>query len=181
MIEFVQGDLLRSRADMLVNAVNCVGVMGAGIALGFRHRYEDMSEDYRRACRAGKLYPGRLHVWRLSGGRRIVNLPTKRHWRERSRYDDIDAGLRALRICIERFEPATVAVPVLGCGHGGLDWARVAPMIGARLGDLEARIQVHGPVVARTRPARSGSPGLQTADRDGMHAGRVWPCRAGEP
>lgn len=145
MIAFVEGDLLQSRADMLLNAVNCVGVMGAGIALAFRHRYPDMFRDYQRVCRAGQLRPGRLHVWRSTDGRRIVNLPTKRHWREPSRLADIDAGLVALRACIERFEPTCVALPALGCGRGGLDLSRVAPLIGATLADLDARILVHWP------------------------------------
>ncbi|MDJ0277682.1 macro domain-containing protein [Sphingomonas sp. 2R-10] len=150
MIAFVDGDLLASRADMLVNAVNCAGVMGAGIALAFRRRHPDMFDDYRRVCLAGRLRPGRLHVWRLPDGRRIVNLPTKRHWRDGSRYGDIDAGLAALRTCIERFEPASVAVPALGCGCGGLDWQRIAAMIRATLVDLDARILFYQPRASRS-------------------------------
>lgn len=145
MIAFVEGDLLQSRADMLVNAVNCVGVMGAGIALKFRRRYPDMFRDYQRVCRAGQLRPGLLHVWRSADGRRIVNLPTKRHWREASRLADVDAGLVALRACIEQFERTCVALPALGCGRGGLDWNCVAPLIETRLADLDAHILVHRP------------------------------------
>lgn len=80
MIAFVEGYLLTSRADMLVDAVNCAGVMGTGIARAFRQRQPDMFLDYRRTCDAGRLRPGRLHVWTLPDGRRIVNLRTKRHW-----------------------------------------------------------------------------------------------------
>ncbi len=145
MIEFVKGDLLEAPADILVNAVNCVGVMGAGVALAFKQRYPAMFQDYQRACRAGQVRAGHLHHWRSPDGTQIVNLPTKRHWRDSSRYDDIDAGLTALRAYLQQIGPTTIALPALGCGHGGLDWRRVAEMIRQSLADIDAHVFVFAP------------------------------------
>ncbi|AMK23218.1 ADP-ribose 1-phosphate phophatase related protein [Sphingobium sp. TKS] len=138
MIEHIRGDMLEASAHILVNAVNCVGVMGAGVALAFKRHYPAMFLDYQRACRAGMVRPGRLHVWQSATGRLIVNLPTKRHWRDASRYEDVESGLDALHDFVRPLGPTTIALPALGCGHGGLDWARVSPIIHRKLGDLEA-------------------------------------------
>jgi O-acetyl-ADP-ribose deacetylase (regulator of RNase III) len=145
MIEFVQGNLFDMPADILVNAVNCVGVMGAGVALAFKQRYPGMFRDYQRACRDGRVRPGRLHVWQSPTGMHIVNLPTKRHWRDASRYDDVEAGLDALRAYLQSLGPVTVALPALGCGRGGLDWTCVSQLISQTLTGTEARILVFAP------------------------------------
>src|SRR5207237_3794364 len=99
MIERVQGDLLQADVDALVNAVNCVGVMGRGIALQFKTAYPDNYEFYRAACERKQLRPGAMLVYErkpLGNPRYIINFPTKRHWKEKSRLDDIKAGLSAL-------------------------------------------------------------------------------------
>ncbi|MBO9375554.1 hypothetical protein GG804_02135 [Sphingomonas histidinilytica] len=149
MIEHIRGDMLEASAHILVNAVNCVGVMGAGVALAFKRHYPAMFLDYQRACRAGMVRPGRLHVWQSATGRLIVNLPTKRHWRDASRYEDVESGLDALHDFVRPLGPTTIALPALGCGHGGLDWARVSPIIHRKLGDLEAHIVVYAPGAKR--------------------------------
>lgn len=145
MIEFTKGDMFGVPVDVRVNTVNCVGVMGAGVALAFKNRYPEMFKDYQNACREGKMRPGNVHVWQNLTGEWVINFPTKRDWRDPSRYDDIRSGLEDLRSYLQEQGPISVALPALGCGHGGLDWARVAPMISQALGDLPARILVFEP------------------------------------
>jgi O-acetyl-ADP-ribose deacetylase (regulator of RNase III) len=142
MIEFTRGDVFTTPADILVNPVNCVGVMGAGLALAFKQRYPAMFKAYQEACAAGEVRPGHLHIWRSPW---IINFPTKRHWRDASRYEDVATGLGALRACLAPLGPVTVALPALGCGRGGLDWLRVRRLIQAKLQDLPATIRVYAP------------------------------------
>jgi len=156
MLEFTQGDMFEVPADIRVNTVNCVGVMGAGVALAFKQRYPEMFKDYLRACKDGRVRPGRMHVWKPLEGDWIVNFPTKRDWRDPSRYEDIDAGLDDLRAYLDSVGPVTIALPALGCGHGGLDWGRVSRMIQNKLGDVDARVLVFPPLASR-QAGRSAS------------------------
>ncbi|WP_435004706.1 macro domain-containing protein [Xanthomonas arboricola] len=149
MLEFTQGNMFEAQADIRVNTVNCVGVMGAGVALAFKQRYPEMFKDYKHACRDGRVRPGRMHVWKSLEGDWIVNFPTKRDWRDPSRYEDIDAGLDDLRAYLDSVGAVTVALPALGCGHGGLDWDRVSVMIQNKLGDIDARVLVFAPSASR--------------------------------
>lgn len=142
-------------ADIRVNTVNCVGVMGAGIALEFKRRYPAMFADYQRACRRGEIQPGKLHIWEGPGGTRIINFPTKQHWRESSRYEYIAAGLQSLRRYLLQQGSVRVTLPALGCGHGGLDWNRVSKMIEDHLGDLSATILVFEPNTSRSGGLRA--------------------------
>lgn len=144
MIHFTKGNMFDLDAEIRVNTVNCVGVMGAGVALAFKTRYPAMFDEYQRACSSGEVRPGEMHIWR-SATEWVVNFPTKRHWREKSRYEDIEAGLVSLREYLRPFVGKKVALPALGCGNGGLDWKRVAPMIFSSLNDLEAEIFVFEP------------------------------------
>src|SRR5947209_2847459 len=96
MIHLTHGDILKQDADALVNTVNCVGVMGRGIALQFRRAFEDNYEAYRKACLRKEVSPGRMFVFErssLDSPRWIINFPTKRHWKGRSRLEDIRVGL----------------------------------------------------------------------------------------
>lgn len=164
MIRFVSGDMFGQDFNVRVNTVNCVGVMGAGVALAFKQRYPEMFREYKRECDAGRLQPGKLHTWETLSGERIVNFPTKRHWREMSQYEDIEAGLKALRAYLTPLGRITVALPALGCGHGGLEWGRVRSMIEQELTGLEAEISVFEPGDSRRagREARVSEP-LDTA------------------
>jgi O-acetyl-ADP-ribose deacetylase (regulator of RNase III) len=132
MIKFLQGDILQANAQALVNTVNCVGFMGRGIALQFRRAYPENFKVYERACKHGELEPGQILVYttgQLTGPKYVVNFPTKRHWRGKSRVEDIDAGLVALVDDVRRLGIRSIAIPPLGCGLGGLDWADVRPRI----------------------------------------------------
>lgn len=137
MIEFKSGDILKSEADALVNTVNCVGVMGRGIALQFKNAYPKNFRAYAAACKRGEVQPGRMFVFetgQLTPPRYIVNFPTKRHWRGKSRIEDIEVGLTALVEVIRARGIRSIALPPLGSGLGGLDWAaEVRPRIEAAL------------------------------------------------
>ena len=149
MIESKTGDLLAEKADALVNTVNCVGHMGAGIALQFKKAWPENFRAYAAACRNGEVQPGRMFVFetrQLAPPRYIINFPTKRHWRGRSRVEDIDAGLEALVVEIRRLDLRSVAIPPLGAGLGGLPWNEVRGRIERALGALpDLRVVVFEP------------------------------------
>lgn len=123
------GSILDSPAQVIVNPVNCRGVMGRGLALAFKQRYPDMFNEYARACRSGALRPGQVHAWRDGVGRWVVNFPTKEDWREPSRMEYLESGLTSLVQWVRDHDIASIAVPALGCGLGGLAWSEVRPRI----------------------------------------------------
>lgn len=161
MIRYVRGDILKTEAEALVNTVNCVGVMGRGIALRFKEAYPANFKAYAAACRRGEVQPGRLFVFdtgRLTKPRYIINFPTKRHWRGKSRIEDIEAGLAALVEELRSRNIRSIAIPPLGSGLGGLDWAEVRPRIEralAALPEVEAIVFEPGNATPDTRPNRS--------------------------
>lgn len=156
MIEPAHGNLLTVEAQALVNAVNCVGSMGKGIALQFKQVFPDNFKAYEAACAAGKVVPGRMLIHDNGGmvpPRRIVNFPTKRHWRDKSRLEDIASGLDALIADVKRLGIRSIALPALGCGLGGLDWAVVRPMIEDAFSVFpEVRVLLFEPSDTRTAP-----------------------------
>lgn len=148
-LHFTTGNMFDVPADIRINTVNCVGVMGAGVALAFKRRYPLMFAEYQRKCTAGLIRPGLLHIWQSPDSERIVNFPTKRHWRDNSRYDDLEAGLIALKAFLADQGHVRVTLPALGCGHGRLNWNIVAAMISTHLHGLEAQITVFQPADSR--------------------------------
>jgi O-acetyl-ADP-ribose deacetylase (regulator of RNase III) len=172
VITEVYGNLLDADVDALVNTVNTAGVMGKGVALQFRRAFPDNYKAYRRACEHGEVTLGKMFVFdngRLTRPRYIVNFPTKKHWRSRSKLNDIRTGLADLREVLVSNEIKSVAVPALGCGNGGLDWAEVEPLIRVALGDLPGvDVLVYPP---------QGSPAAANmkvgTDRPAMSAGRA--------
>lgn len=152
MIELKQGDILAADTEALVNTVNCVGVMGRGIALQFRKAFPENFKFYEAACTRHEVRPGRVLVFEtglLTGPRFIINFPTKRHWRGDSRIEDIDAGLKALIETVRTRGIHSIAVPPLGCGLGGLDWNDVRPRILGAFSDLpEVRVLLFEPAGA---------------------------------
>ena len=138
MITLVSGSLLEAEVDAMVNPVNCVGVMGKGLALQFKQTFPENFQLYKAACEQKRVVPGQMFVVDLDGAERpwfVVNFPTKRHWRSRSRLGDIDSGLTALVQESVRQEWQSIAIPPLGCGLGGLDWDDVRPLIEDRFSD----------------------------------------------
>ncbi|MBA2664187.1 MAG: macro domain-containing protein [Bradymonadaceae bacterium] len=132
MIESTSGNLLNAEVDALVNTINCVGVMGKGIALQFKQAFPEMFEAYRKASKAGEVVPGKMYIYAtgsLLGPKFIVNFPTKRHWKGKSRLEDIDAGLVDLVRQVHELGIRSIAIPPLGSGNGGLDWSVVRPRI----------------------------------------------------
>jgi O-acetyl-ADP-ribose deacetylase (regulator of RNase III) len=145
MIQNKQGNLLLADADALVNTVNCVGVMGKGLALQFKQAFPENFKAYANACATGEVQAGRMHIHDNGGlvtPRWIINFPTKRHWRDGSRLEDVASGLTALVADVQRLGIQSIAIPPLGCGLGGLDWSVVHPMI-ERAFDALPEVVVH--------------------------------------
>jgi len=139
------GNLLTQDVDALVNTVNTQGIMCKGIALQFKRAWPAMFKDYESACKRGEVAPGRMHIWEtgsLAGPRYIVNFPTKRHWRDRSRLDDIEIGLQDLARVIRNLGVTSIAIPPLDCGNGGLDWLEVEPRMLHALEPLADKVDI---------------------------------------
>ncbi|MDN7492377.1 macro domain-containing protein [Burkholderia sp. AU45274] len=148
MITFTQGNLLESRVEALVNTVNTVGVMGKGIALMFKERFDENFRRYAAACKAKEVQTGKMFVTpvhELDGPRWIVNFPTKQHWRAPSRMEWVVEGLQDLRRFLIEQQIKSIAIPPLGAGNGGLEWADVREQIEQALGDLDIDILVFEP------------------------------------
>ncbi len=145
MLTFTKGDLFNCGAQILVNTVNCVGVMGKGIALEFKKRYPQMFVAYRKRCLEETFIPGDLFIWD-DVLVKIINFPTKDHWRNPSKYKYIEDGLKSLRTYLRGYSKETrIAIPPLGCGNGGLDWNIVKPMMELALEDLNCDIIIYEP------------------------------------
>ncbi|MDD9869302.1 MAG: macro domain-containing protein [Gammaproteobacteria bacterium] len=140
MIEYKTGDILSEQTDALVNTVNCVGVMGRGIALQFKRNFPENFKAYASLCKQGKMQPGRVFVFETKQTirpRYIINFPTKRHWRGKSRIEDIESGLESLVKEIRSLGIQSIAIPPLGSGLGGLNWTEVHARIQAALEGLD--------------------------------------------
>ena len=126
------------RVEALVNPVNCLGVMGRGLALRFKQLYPENFRAYADACQRGEVRPGRMFVFEtgLDYPRYIVNFPTKAHWRDASRLEDIEAGLAALVKEVRNRGIRSIAIPALGCGLGGLEWDEVRPLLESALAEI---------------------------------------------
>lgn len=169
-----RGDLLRSDAQTLVNTVNCVGVMGKGIALQFRHAYPAMFKDYARRCAAHEVRLGKPYLYRAPAEaalphpaqlrlgeeptpnaerppRWILNFPIKGHWRARSRLEDLDRGLDHLEAHYREWGIESLAVPAIGCQNGGLRWADVGPRLLERLERFAIPVELYAPHEAAAR------------------------------
>ena len=138
------GNLFDSTCSTLVNTVNCVGVMGKGIALEFRKRYPDMFSDYVLKCKSGELKPGRPYLYN-KGNIGILNFPTKTHWREPSELSYIISGLDWFIANYEINNISSIAFPALGCGNGGLPWNEVSQIMQEKLSSLPIEIEIYEP------------------------------------
>ena len=170
MIELTRGNLLEAPAEALVNTVNCVGYMGKGIALQFKQAFPANFKHYEAACHAGDMVPGKMMIHDNGGlvnPRYIINFPTKRHWKGKSRIEDIESGLSALVADVQRLGIRSIAVPPLGCGLGGLEWRVVRPMIEqafASLPDVQVLLfEPAGAPEAKAMPVRTERPHMTPA------------------
>lgn len=161
MIEYKTGDIFQQDTQAIVNTVNCVGVMGRGLALQFKKRFPDNFNAYAAACKNQQLAPGKMFVFEdqvKAASRYIINFPTKRHWRDNSRMEDIEAGLQDLEQVIRDKNITSLALPPLGCGLGGLDWSQVRHRIEEQLAGLpDVQVIVLEPQDAQTAPAPATS------------------------
>lgn len=142
-IEYKTGDMFDEPTEAIVNTVNCVGVMGKGVALEFKRRWPENFRAYKRLCDAGDMSPGKMFVFENGGlvgetdHRYLINFPTKQHWRAHSKIEFIEEGLDDFVRQVERLGIKSVAMPPLGCGNGGLDWSDIRPLIERKLAPLE--------------------------------------------
>ena len=151
MITHTRGNILMDPSQALVNPVNCVGVMGKGLALQFKQAYPANYRMYAALCRTKALRPGTLYIWHnpdpSATPRFIINFPTKDHWRHPSRLEHIHTGLHALVNEIKRTNIHSIAIPSLGAGLGGLSWDQVMPLIETHLDTIpEISVTIYHPL-----------------------------------
>lgn len=172
-MEFRAGDILGADVDVeaLVNTVNCVGIMGRGVALQFKNAFPDNFKAYAAACKREEVQPGRMFVFEtgLLMPKYIINFPTKRHWKGKSRIEDIQSGLGALVREVRSRKIRSIAVPPLGSGLGGLEWNRVRPLVQDALGQIEG-LRV---IVFEPRGAPNAKAGARSRDVPSMTSGRA--------
>ena len=142
MLKYVKGDIFNSPAQVLVNTVNTVGVMGKGIALSFKKKYPEMFTTYRKACDKHQLIIGKLMLW-YGPDHWILNFPTKEHWRNPSKMEYIEKGLMAFQRKYADYNITSIAFPKLGCGNGELDWKQVKPLMERYLKELPIDVYIY--------------------------------------
>lgn len=142
MIKYIEGDLFSSPAQTIVNTVNTVGVMGKGVALAFKQRYPDMFKTYQRVCEENLLDIGKLMVWH-GLDHWVLLFPTKKNWRNPSRIEYIEAGLRKFVDNYTFKGINSIAFPRLGCGNGGLNWQDVKPVMEKYLANLPIPVYIY--------------------------------------
>ncbi|MCI0705689.1 MAG: macro domain-containing protein, partial [Planctomycetia bacterium] len=144
-VEVCVGDMFASGAQTLVNTVNCVGVMGKGIALEFKKRFPEMYKDYVGRCQRGQIRLGEPYLYRTLIPPWVLNFPTKDHWRSVSRLTDITNGLGYLQDHYREWGITSLALPPLGCGHGQLEWRVVGPTLYRHLSRFEIPVELFAP------------------------------------
>jgi O-acetyl-ADP-ribose deacetylase (regulator of RNase III) len=146
LVKIVKGDLFESEMQTLINAVNCVGVMGKGIALEFKKRFPEMYKDYVKKCKNGQVKLGEPYLYKSIYEPWIMNFPTKEHWWSVSQVKDIESGLDYLVKHYKEWGIASLAVPSLGCGEGHLEWRIVGPMLYRYLNKLDIPVELYTPL-----------------------------------
>jgi len=145
MIVYKNGDIFNSDVEAIVNTVNCVGIMGRGLALQFKNKFPQNFKEYAVACKNEQVQPGKMHIYQtgqLTNPKYIINFPTKRHWKGKSKIEDIENGLDDLIKTIEKYSIKSIAVPPLGSGLGGLNWQIVKQTIEKKLSNVNCKIVV---------------------------------------
>ena len=148
-MEILVGDIFNSKAQTLINTVNCVGIMGKGIAAEFKKRYPEMFDDYVARCQKGEVKPGVPYLFKSSSlfstEQQVINFPTKSDWRAASRVEDIEKGLKILVSKYKEWGIMSIAIPPLGCGNGQLLWETVGPLIYKHLSRLDIPVKMYAP------------------------------------
>ncbi|MEW6544909.1 MAG: macro domain-containing protein [Nitrospirota bacterium] len=144
-MKILVGDILQSKAQTLINTINCVGVMGKGIALEFKSRFPDMYDDYVKRCERGEVRPGILYLYKTLFPPQIINFPTKEHWKSISRLSDIEHGLTYLLEHYRVWGVTSLAIPPLGCGNGQLEWRVVGPLIYRFAKEMTIPVELYAP------------------------------------
>jgi len=139
------GDILNSRAQTLVNTVNCFGIMGKGIALEFKKRFPEMFKDYLKRCKRNEMHVGQPYIYKSLIGSQIVNFPTKEHWKSVSKVSDIERGLDFILAHYKEWGITSIAIPPLGCGNGQLEWRVVGPLIYSRAKQMGIPVEIYAP------------------------------------
>jgi O-acetyl-ADP-ribose deacetylase (regulator of RNase III) len=147
MLVYLRTDLFSSPAQTLVNTVNTIGVMGKGVAKTFKERYPELFREYREYCDRGELQIGTLMLWR-GQDKWVLNFPTKTTWRQPSKIDYIEAGLRRFVETYEELGITSISFPPLGCGNGNLDWGEVKPLMERYLKRVHIPVYIHDRQVA---------------------------------
>ncbi|WP_152055235.1 type II toxin-antitoxin system antitoxin DNA ADP-ribosyl glycohydrolase DarG [Aliarcobacter butzleri] len=149
MIEYKNGDILREDVEAIVNTVNCVGIMGRGLALQFKNKFPQNFKEYQLACTNKEVQLGKMFVHQtgqLINPKYIINFPTKGHWKQNSKIEDISNGLDDLITIIEKYSIKSIAIPPLGSGLGGLDWNQVKKLIEEKLKNINCTIILFEPL-----------------------------------
>jgi len=144
-MKILVGDILQSTAQTLINTVNCVGVMGKGIALEFKTRFPEMHEDYLERCKRGEVKLGLPYLYRTLFPPQIINFPTKDHWKSVSKVSDIERGLNYLLAHYKEWGVQSLAIPPLGCGNGQLEWRVVGPLIYRFARQMDIPVEMYAP------------------------------------
>jgi len=144
-MKILVGDILQSQAQTLINTVNCVGVMGKGIALEFKNRFPDMYDDYVKRCERGEVKLGIPYLYKTLYPPQIINFPTKEHWKSISRLSDIERGLKHLLEHYREWGVTSLAIPPLGCGNGQLEWRAVGPLIYRFAKEMAIPVELYAP------------------------------------
>ncbi len=145
MVKVLVGDIFNSKAQTLTNTVNCVGVMGKGIALEFKKRFSDMFADYEERCKLNEVKLGKPYLFRGLFPPAILLFPTKDHWRAVSSLAAIEDGLKHLQLNYKQWGITSLAVPPLGCGLGELEWNIVGPTLYKYLNKLDIPVEMYAP------------------------------------
>ncbi|MEQ1789320.1 MAG: macro domain-containing protein [Rickettsiales bacterium] len=173
-IKIIQGDLLSQEVDAIINTVNCVGVMGKGIALQFKLKFPNNFKQYEKSCKTKELHTGKMLVHDLGGlvskPRYIINFPTKDHWRGKSKLEFIEQGLDDLVRVIREYGIRSIAIPPLGCGNGGLNWSVVLPLIEQKLNQFGEQLEVR---LFEPKSAPEAADMIIRTERPRMTAGRA--------
>lgn len=149
IIKLIRGNIFDSKCEAWVNPVNCMGAMGAGLALKFKEKFPGNYRHFNKACRGCNILPGTIVKYNTDKEEPeyILNLTTKDHWENYSKLEYIISGMKALIQAIQFYDIESIAIPALGCGLGGLQWRDVKPIIENAFTDMnDLIVEIYEPI-----------------------------------